>query len=150
MISGCTSDDICEEGSPTTPLLIITFKDFINPEVSKEVTSLTIKTDEENPVVLLHQATTDSIAIPLNTNTSVTKLFFIKNDNEEDTGNYDVVTFTYQTQPEYVNRACGYKVNYNNLDAQLETENTTNWIQQINLLQTTVKDETSTHISILH
>ncbi len=150
VLNGCTRDDICPEDSPTTPLLIITFKDFTNPEISKTVTNLTIKTTEETPVTLLYRSTTDSIAIPLNTNTELTKLFFINNDNDDDTGNFDTLTFTYQTEEIYLNRACGFIANYTNLQADLQAENNTNWIQDITILQTSITDETNAHITILH
>ncbi len=150
ILNGCTADDICPEDSPTTPLLIITFRDFINPQLAKEVTDLTLKTTDETPVVVLNRVTTDSIAIPLDTNNDFTKLFFIKNDNNDDTGNYDTVTFTYQNQLVYINRACGFINNYTALQANLTPENNTNWIQEIQVLQTEIKDETTTHITILH
>jgi hypothetical protein len=150
ILVGCTSDDICSEGSATTPLLIITFKDFTNPELAKQVSSLTVKTADESAITLINRVTTDSIAIPLNNNSNSTQLYFIKNDSDDNTGNIDTLTFTYERQDIYVNRACGFIANYTNLQGNLETENNTNWIQQISILKTTIEDETSAHITILH
>lgn len=148
--SGCTSDDICSEGSPKTPLLIITFKDFTNPQLAKQVSNLTIKTTDENPITLANQVTTDSIAIPLNNNSNSNPLYFIKNDSDDNTGNIDTIIFTYDRKDIYINSACGFIANYTNLQATLEPESNTNWIQQISILKTTIEDETSAHISILH
>ena len=52
-LNGCTRDDICPEETPTTPLLIFTFKNVFNPLLAKTATNLTIETDEETPVVFV-------------------------------------------------------------------------------------------------
>ena len=149
---GCTRDDLCPEGTATTPNLIITFNDIITPATRKEVTGLSIETNYENAIEVLSIRTTDSIAIPLNTNSDTTKYRFIKTTiSPTDTVvNIDNVIFIYQRENDYVNRACGFKTEFNNLVPDLEEEGSENWIQNITTIRDTINDENSAHISILH
>src|SRR5690554_4434889 len=92
---GCTRDDLCPEGTATTPKLVIIFKNSANTDFRKKVEDLSIETDYENSVLVLARIATDSIAIPLNTTSDTTKYRFIRNrgsvDNPEK--NVDQVTF---------------------------------------------------------
>ncbi|MFD1079834.1 DUF6452 family protein, partial [Longispora fulva] len=63
--------------------------------------------------------------------------------------NEDVVTFTYDPTPVYLNRACGYKIAYRNLDVTV-TNDDDNWIQGEIVLQENVENETAAHISFTH
>jgi len=149
---GCTRDDLCPEGTATTPNLIITFNDIITPAARKEVVGLSIETNYENSVEVLSIRTTDSIALPLNTNSDTTKYRFIKTTvtATETIVNIDSIVFIYQRKNDYVNRACGFKTQFNNLDPILEDEGSENWIENIITIRDTVNDENSAHISILH
>jgi hypothetical protein len=120
-LQGCTRDDICAEGTPTTPLLIITFKDSTNPLVSKEVPNLTIETADLNGTQVMTAVSTDSIAIPLNVSTDITKYRF-KKDDGGDNPNTDILTFSYTREDIYVNRACGFKTIYDDLSVAKEDE----------------------------
>ena len=149
---GCTKDDICPDGTAVTPNLVITFNDILNPTLRKEVVGLSIETNYENAVEVLSRRNTDSIAIPLNTNSDTTKYRFIRTTiSANDTiVNIDSIVFVYQRRDDYVNRACGFKTEFENLDPTLEEEGSNNWIQSITTLRDTVNDVTSAHISILH
>ena len=83
-LNGCTRDDICPEGTPTTPLLIITFKDIANPLVAKSVTNLTIETDYEDSITYVTAISTDSIGLPLLTGSDTTRYRFILNAESTD------------------------------------------------------------------
>ena len=146
---GCTRDDICSEGTATTPLLIITFKDILNPTNSKKVVKLSIETDYINPVSILPQTDTDSIAIPLSTTSDTSKFSFIKRINDT-VVNVDKLMFLYTRNNSYVNRACGYKAEYDNLVESLENEAGGNWILNVQVKRDTVKDENEAHVTILH
>ncbi|MAP54183.1 DUF6452 family protein [Altibacter sp.] len=149
LLIGCTRDDICAEGTATTPLLIITFKDSANPTETKEVPNLTVRTSGLNGVVVLSQTTTDSIAIPLNTNLN-TSSFLFKKDDGGSAPNDAMLAFTYQREDLYVNRACGFKTIFTNLTTQEEDPNTGNWIVSIETLNPTVANDTSAHLTIFH
>jgi len=146
---GCTRDDICDPALAVTPLLIITFKDNANVTQAKSVTGLTVrKNDIDSTLVYSITEATDSIAIPLDTETNLTELLFILNDDDDEaTTNGDRLNFTYQRDETYVNRACGFKTTYSEFDTELE-DDTNNWITSFQLLQTTITDEIEAHLSI--
>ncbi len=149
---GCTRDDICPEGTATTPNLVITFNNSTNPENRKEVEVLSVETDDDDPVLVLPRTKTDSIAIPLNVNSDTTKYRFIRTTiTQMDTlENVDKVMFIYHRKDLYVNRACGFKAEFYNLNYALKDEGSENWIQNIILKRDTVNDENKAHLIILH
>jgi hypothetical protein len=148
-LNGCTRDDICAEETATTPLLIITFKDSNNPLLAKTVNNLSVQSTDANSVFVFEQNSIDSIAIPLKVNSDITEYRFIKNDGNS-TENTDIVLFNYSRQDIYVNRACAFKTVYNELSGTVEDEGTTNWINSLNVINTTIENETAAHITIFH
>lgn len=153
--SGCERDDICAEGTPTTPFLIIK---FIDDETR-------IETDIKRPVELQIRAVgfdsiidigtvRDSIMIPLRTNVVNTEFEFTINSdtsNDATAPNTDIVNFEYEPIEEYVSSACGFRVVYNAITASVANEEGTgNWIKGILERTTNVTDETSAHIFIYH
>ena len=151
---GCTRDDICPDSTATTPMLIIRFKDINRPDVLKEVTGLSVETDYENSIELFSMTKTDSIALPLNINSDTTRFKFIrttKRDTVTISKVINKVEFIYQRQELYVNRACGFKMQFNDLDNNI-IPNPPNlqWVQEIKVLRETVNDESNAHITILH
>ncbi len=148
----CEKDDICVDGD--TPLLLITFYDIDDPAELKEVQSLR--------VVGLGQASTantfadrtslDSIGIPLRPNEQSTSFLFIQNSGESDnleTGNIDTLTFNYSTREVFVSRACGFVANYEDL-TDSRTTGSENWIQNIEILRSSVQKLDSAHVKIYH
>lgn len=149
---GCTKDDICPEGTGTTPNLIITFSDIANPLVRKNVNVLSVLTDNIDSTAVVRFVETDSIAIPLNTNSDTTK-YLLKRSiiSQTDTiNNIDKIMFIYERKNGYVNRACGFKTEFINLTGNLEEEGTENWIKQLTVKRQIVNDENSAHLSLLH
>ena len=61
-----------------------------------------------------------------------------------------IYEFTYERSNIYVNRACGFKTTYAALSAREDDLGVTDWILNLNILKTTVEDETEAHITILH
>jgi len=150
VVNSCTKDDICTEGTPTTPLLIITFKNFNNPLFSKSVDTLTVTTIVEGDSIHLYRfQTTDSIAIPLNTGADFTDYLFVKDDSNDNPGNTDGITFSYLRENVYINRACAFKTIYTFLSADRETD-TDNWIQEIIVNKFIIENEEETHVTIYH
>ncbi len=149
--SGCGKDDICTGDTPTTPKLIIIFKSKINPNVYKVVDNLTVTTIIESDTTdIIKSITTDSIAIPLNTGVDFTKFQFYKDNTSNNEGNLDLVTFNYQRDFIYINRACAFKSYFINLGSEFDSEDNTNWIQEISITKPNVENEDETHVIIYH
>ena len=150
--NGCTRDDICPEGTATTPKLVIVFNNVLNPQNRKKVEDLIVETDYENSVIVLSRTATDTIAIPLSTTLDTTKYRFIRITGTGDTEvrNIDYVTFIYSRKELYVNRACGFKMEFDNLEAQLQNEGSENWILNISTNDQTVKDENKAQLTFFH
>ncbi len=149
LLNGCTRDDICAEGTSTTPQLIILFRDIANPTQRKAVPNLTVKTAALNDQTILLETTTDSIAIPLNPGAEIVLYQFIENANGSNP-NSDYLEFTYDTENLYVNRACGYKSVYSNLISDVQQEGSANWIVRADTLTTTITNENEAHFVIFH
>lgn len=155
--SACEKDDICVEGD--TPLLIVRFYDSENPTEFKAVpvlrvaglgNSFTVNTITDRT------STLDSIGIPLKTDDPLTEFAFISNSEDDENGteigNIDILSFSYEIKEEFVSRACGFIVNYENLSSDF-TSSPENWIQSIEVVKDTVKletEETIAHVKIFH
>lgn len=152
--SACERDDICAETTPTTPLLIIKFYDADSPSDPKAPNNLAIVAEGSIPedTGFTVSAGTDSIAIPLRTIEDVTTYSFIINSQEEDDEpiNVDDLVFTYIRYEEYVSKACGFRVIYDELLAELVPQDDGSWIQNIIIENPTVNDQVEAHISIFH
>lgn len=148
----CTKDDICPEGEATTANLVITFNDIANPNVRKKVKVLSVLTTEMNPIAVQFFTETDSIIVPLNTNSDTTKYVFVRSviSAKDTITSFDELKFTYNRENGYVNRACGFKTEFINLNAAYDSGNAGNWIEDINKNRDTVNDENSAHITLLH
>ena len=154
LISACEKDDICVDGD--TPLLILRFYDAVDTANFKSVTTLrVIGEGQENPFetsTFNDRSTTDSVAIPLRADQSSTQFYIILNsadENDLETGNIDTLNFLYSVEEVYVSRACGFIANYNDLNTQLTT-GSENWIQNIEVVDTTVTNQFSAHVKIFH
>ena len=144
---GCQKDDICPPGTETTPLLVIEFYDAEDPTRLKAVPGLVVRATgkEEN---FLGPTTTNAVSIPLRTNENFTEYSFIINAGTE-TENEDVVTFSYSPTLDYLNRACGYKMDFLNIDVTTVNDGDTLITSDI-ILQENVENETEAHISFTH
>lgn len=147
LLFGCQKDDICPEGTDTTPLLLIEFYDPEDPTRLKAVQNLEIRAVgmEES---YLGPVTTNEISIPLRTDQNSTEYIFTFNSGSDEE-NEDRVTFSYSPNPEYINRACGFRINYSSLDVVVHGDDD-NWILSEIILQENVENETEAHISFTH
>ena len=147
VLSSCQKDDICAEGTETTPLLQIEFFNAESPETLKVVPGLTIiAVGEEEP--LIGPTTTNNISIPLRTDQSFTEYRFIMNSGT-DTENEDIIRFDYLPTPDYVNRACGFKIDFLELTLNKGSDED-NWIISETVNIEDIRNEAETHISITH
>lgn len=144
---GCQKDDICPPGTETTPLLIIEFYDPDDPTRLKAVQNLMVRASGMEEAYL-GPVTTNEIRIPLRTDENSTEYTFTFNSGSDEE-NEDRVTFSYSPTTEYLNRACGFKINYRNLDVVVHQDENP-WILSEIILQENVENETEAHISFTH
>ncbi len=166
MILSCERDDICAEGTATTPRLLVEFYDINNPDDLKSVSRLTVHGEglpDPNPPVanvdetILFNENTTAVELPLIVGIEddlITARFILEKDtnlrlDEDDTtqSDVDIIEITYTTEFVYVSRACGYKSIFNNLDVNLEEDS---WISAVETIVTEVENENTVHVRILH
>lgn len=148
---GCTRDDICTEETPKTPLMVVKFFDALNPDTPKPATNFSVVLEGED-FLLFEPITADSARIPLQTHQDYTNFLFITDYTTDTVNTYDILRFSYVRQEEYINRACGFRVQYNQLEATLEISSGTNWIQTIEIVQDSINilRPNDTHLHIYH
>lgn len=161
MITSCESDDICPESSQKTPRVIITFYDISNPELRKDVENLAIYRLLNGEMEIFNEINginTDSIAIPLRDDESISNFKFYKNftpiDNTPN-GIDNHIFIDYEINEIFISRACGFINNYNilsfyNYDPSDPSTNQVNWVLDYVILNNLVTDENESHIKILH
>ena len=137
----CERDDICADITETTPRLLIEFYDVTDIDVLKSVTRLSVYAEDlvtDNGVVtfpeaasnatLIFNSNSNTIELPLQVTQEGTpntlRYFFEKDTNlrtdDEDPlteSNIDILEITYTPEFVYVSRACGFKSNFNDLNA---------------------------------
>ncbi|MQP23734.1 hypothetical protein GFJ94_01495 [Flavobacterium sp. LMO8] len=146
----CEKDDICAEGTPVTPRLIIEFYDATNPSVLKNITNLGIIEPTFTQGFPFNGVS--KIQVPLRTTADITTLNFIQNGSDTDSANdnIDLITFNYERINEYVSRACGYKTLFylNDINPIELTADGNNWIQNIEVMQPNIETENEVHVKI--
>ncbi|MEL1247503.1 DUF6452 family protein [Flavobacterium helocola] len=146
----CEKDDICAEGTPVTPRLIIEFYDAANPTVLKNVTNLGVIEPTFTEGIPFNGVS--KIQVPLRTTADITTLNFTQNgsDTNSTNDNIDAITFNYERINEYVSRACGYKTLFylNDINPIVLTADGNNWIQNIEVIQPNIETENEVHVKI--
>lgn len=138
----CEEDDVCVgEG---TPFLTVVFRNNLGTENQSD--TLTIEADIsssfENPDTIYLKSFTDSIKLPLGGLDETRTFYRIKRRSNSTT---DLLTVDYTTKTEYVSKACGFRVTYENLGYTT----TFNHIQAIEPSESNVlTDETTTNLFI--
>ncbi|CAN5284359.1 hypothetical protein BH23BAC2_BH23BAC2_13080 [soil metagenome] len=147
---GCQRDDICSAATQTTPMLNIVFFDAEDPDLPKPPSNLIIR--EIHYDTIIHDRVNSSeLRIPLRPDANTTRYEFILNapvEGSPDESNSDLVLFTYDPREIYISRACSFKVNFMDLEAELESGD--NWIQEISVEVENIENETQPHIIIYH
>lgn len=158
-IVSCEKDDICAEGTPTTPSVVIEFYENENREELKNITNLKLYTEGVNDTLpAAGQAVTfNRITIPLKTNEQTTKWFLQYSIPNTSIVNTDVITFNYTSEEIYVSRACGFKsafyLNPENdaspgVTLSDEGFNDGLWIRDYSIEVPNIENEDETHIKI--
>lgn len=156
--SSCEKDDICDANTITTPRLVITFYDYNNSSVEKNVSNLSIFGDGMTAAVTFNGSTLingSTVSIPLKTDADTTTFHFILNYGNTNTAlvNEDIIQFNYSRQNLFVSRACGFKTNF--------TLNPTNpfvhsdaavpdlkWMRYVAVKNSIIANENETHLEI--
>ena len=117
-------------------------------------------TQTQGHETIVFNTNTNAIALPLligDEGVITTSRFILEKDtdlrlDEDDTTNSDVdiIEISYTTEFVYVSRACGYKSIFNNVDINIEATDGSFWINNIEVLETTIENENTVHVSILH
>lgn len=144
LMLSCEPDDICIEGTPGTPTLIVVFYDKDAPNTAKAVSGLQVK--GVNNEVLLYDTAADSIALPLKTGASMSSFSLKKTENEIE---YEaLLEVNYTTSDQFISRACGFKTTFE-IVTILDTK-TNSWIENIETTTNSISDTKQSHVKILH
>ncbi len=143
----CEKDDICADGTPVTPRVIIEFYDATNTSTLKNVANLLVIEPTLTQGFPFNGKS--KIEVPLRTNALSTTLNFVQNGSDSDATNdlIDTVTFNYETSEVYVSRACGFKTLFylNETNGYITTNN---WITNYTIVQPNIENENEIHIKL--
>ena len=147
-IFNCEKDDICLEGTPGTPRLIIRFFDQNEKIIPKPLSNVTIKalSKDEDYVVF----SGDSLGIPLKLISNSTIYTFKYLDVLDNQEKIDTLKFNYKREDYYVNRACGFLSNLIFTIPALEILDKESIFLGFKILNDTIKNEKQAHLAIYH
>lgn len=150
----CEKDDICAEGTPTTPNVIVEFFITANRTQHNPVSNFKYFVEGMTDTITI-TTSRDSIRVPLRVDGTTTKWGFILRTPV--TGgailNTDYITFDYTARQAYVSRACGYKSTFNltGVPALTDAPGESNlWIDEIEVENSNIENENEAHISIYY
>lgn len=150
-ISSCEKDDICVDGA--TPLLSIEFYDLTDTTELKDVTTLVVQGVLEDSVYpIITNISLSAIELPLRVDATSTTFIISENLTATDTTtvNKDTITFNYETKELFTSRACGFTVNYDNLQGSINETDTDQWMKEIKIMTSLVENDTLVNVKILH
>ena len=147
-IFNCEKDDICLEGTPGTPRLIIRFFDQNEKIIPKPLSNVKIKalSKDEDYVVF----SGDSLGIPLKLISNSTIYTFKYLDVLDNQEKIDTLKFNYEREDYYVNRACGFLSNLIFTSPALEILDKESVFLGFKILNDTIKNENQAHLAIYH
>lgn len=141
----CEKDDLCADGTVTTPQLVIEFYDATDNTLLKEVSGIAYFETSVNDT--LTATSSSQILVPLKTNADQVTFNLILNGNDDDVSDdiEDSITFDYSREDIYISRACGYKTNFT---LNTVTLNSNNWINNYSIEQPSITNEDEVHVKI--
>lgn len=152
----CEKDDLCGDGTPTTPQVVVSFYDQTNTDALKSVTNLLIKEVVSGDTLVANAALESSdinrflfnsskISFPLRTNGTVTEYQLIFDHGN--TNIIDTIRFEHDNENIYISRACGYKTVFK-ITNGTTLVTTTNWINSYTLVNHLIETENESHLKI--
>jgi len=145
LIISCQRDDLCGENFQVTPLLNIEFYDVAEPDELKSYSNLMLINDEIADTIFFDGG--NNISIPLATDVNQTRYRFIKNINTDEPS-IDTVRFTYSRRNEFINRPCGFKVEFVDLQVQVLDDN--KWIKNTSIRKSVIRSDENIHLFMFH
>ena len=139
ILASCGSDDDICLSSDSTPRLKLKFRSAANTSNQLiRIDTLYVDVDYGKTSltnVMTAQPNVDSIFVPMRVDNAVyTDIYFRTRKN----GPRSKMRVSYITKPIYVSPACGYKINYENLNAELLESNP---VQNVESNHTSLTDE---------
>lgn len=147
-IFNCEKDDICLEGTPGTPRLIIRFFDQNEKIIPKPLSNVTVKALSKNEDYVVFSG--DSLGIPLKLISNSTIYTFTYLDVLDNQEKIDTLKFNYKREDYYVNRACGFLSNLIFTTPALEILDKESIFLGFKILNDTIKNENQAHLAIYH
>ena len=147
-IFNCEKDDICLEGTPGTPRLIIRFFDQNEKIIPKPLSNVKIKALSKDEDYLVFSG--DSLGIPLKLISNSTIYTFKYLDVLDNQEKIDTLKFNYKREDYYVNRACGFLSNLIFTTPALEILDKESIFLGFKILNDTIKNENQAHLAIYH
>lgn len=157
LFSGCEKDDICPEGTATTPRLIIDFFENDNQILAKNVSNFQVFAPGRDTIAIAGPVS--RIELPLITDGETTQWGLILSSPV--TGGYtyntDFITFNYTTRDIYVSRACGFKSVFTLYPEDAEAPGTVLtdnapadnlWIRSTAVVNPNIENEDEAHLHI--
>ena len=111
----CEKDDLCADGTPTTPGLVVEFYKFDNATVRNDVTNFVYYTPGSGTIKRDTLKSGYQIILPLKTDADEVTWALEYNNTSSGgtkTKNTDLFTVKYTRTQTYVSRACGYKTTF--------------------------------------
>ena len=144
----CEKDDICLEGTPGTPRLIIRFFDQNEKFTRKALSNVSIKALSEEEEYIVFSG--DSLVIPLKLVSNATIYTFRILDDSANQEKVDTLKFNYKREDYYINRACGFLSNLIFTEPGLEILDKESIFLGFNILKDTIKNEKQAHLAVYH
>ena len=144
----CEKDDICLEGTPGTPRLIIRFFDQNEKFTRKALSNVSIKALSEEEEYIVFSG--DSLVIPLKLVSNTTIYTFRILDDSANQEKVDTLKFNYKREDYYINRACGFLSNLIFTEPGLEILDKESIFLGFNILKDTIKNEKQAHLAVYH
>lgn len=136
LLTSCGGDDDICLNSDSTPRLKLKFHDSSNRLIRLDSLYVDVDYGNDNIKTIIAQANVDSVFIPLRIDNSPYTDIYFRLRKREDTSK---VRINYTNRAIYVSPACGFKQNYDNLNAELMQNNP---VQNVESNYTSLTDET--------
>ena len=148
LLLNCEKDDICLEGTPGTPRLIIRFFDHNERMTLKSLSNVSIKAINRDEDYIVFSG--DSLVIPLKLISNSTIYTFTHLNDLGTQEKVDTIKFNYKREDYYINRACGFLSNLIFTNPAVEIMNKESQFSHFNILKDTIKNENQAHLAIYH
>lgn len=149
--SACEKDDICVDAD--TPQLVIRFYDFSDTTMLKEVQALNVQGVLGNTVFpVIANVSLSEIKVPLRADATTTSFIISRNLTPEDasTADIDTITFVYERNKKFESRACGFVMNFNNIQGSIPVD-ANNWTKDIEVVTPALtQNDTIANVKIFH